>query len=102
MKLSEIKGEKSIDVLADLIEPASTIFSDEKVQKLFSEEATNKSAIIKYLLKNYKKEIIEIVAILNGETPEKCNINVFTLPKLILEILSDEELLSFFSQSLTD
>lgn len=98
MKLSEIQGEKAIDLLADLIDPASKIFSDKKVQELFSEDS-NKIVIVKYLLKNYKKEIVEIVSILNGEDAV---INVFTLPKIVIEIISDEELLTFFSQSLTE
>lgn len=102
MKLSEIKDDKAIDILADLVEPASAIFSDEKIKALFTAEKQDAKAIVKYLLKNHKKEIIEIMAILNGEKPENFSFNLFTLPKMIMEIISDEELLSFFSQYLTE
>ena len=97
MKLSEIQGEKAIDLLADLIDPASKIFSDKKVQELFSEDSNNNIYESKKCF--IKKEIVEIVSILNGEDAV---INVFTLPKIVIEIISDEELLTFFSQSLTE
>ena len=101
MKLSDIKGEQSLDLLADLIDPAGEIFSDEKVKTLFDEKS-DKKAIVKYMLKNHKKSIIEILAILNGETVETFEFNIFTLPRMVMEVLSDEELLSFFSQYLTE
>ena len=35
MKLSEIKGERAIEVFADLLEPVSNILSDEEVANAF-------------------------------------------------------------------
>ena len=53
MKLSEVKGEAALDLLADIIEPAAEIMSDPKVKDLIS--VKNKGAIIKILIKDHKK-----------------------------------------------
>ena len=36
MKLSEIKGEKAIEVFADLLEPVGKILMDEEIRKMIS------------------------------------------------------------------
>lgn len=95
MKLSEIRGEEALDVLADMIEPASEIMSDPNIKKLV--EAKNRPALIKTLIKDHKKSIIEILAIIDGVPAEEYNVNVFTLPLKLLELLNDKELVSFFT-----
>ena len=95
MKLSEIKGEAALDLLVDIIDPASKIMSDPDIKKLVG--AKNKSAIIKTLIKNHKPEIIEILAIIDGVPVEEYEVNVFTLPLKLLELLNDPELVSFFT-----
>lgn len=37
MKLSEIRGEKALDVISDLIEPVSEIFADQEFASLIRE-----------------------------------------------------------------
>lgn len=98
MKLSEYKGEKALDVFADLIEPFAAIASDKEVMNhVRSGKPTIK--LIKPLLKNHKREVIEIMAILDGEDPANYSekVNVFTLPKKLLEILNDPDLKSLFT-----
>ena len=95
MKLSEIKGEAALDVLADIIEPASEIMSDPKVKDLLGSE--NKGAIVKFLIKNHKKSIIEILAAIDGVPVEEYNVSVLTLPIKLVEILNDQELINFFT-----
>ena len=95
MKLSEIKGEAALDVLADIIEPASEIMSDPKVKDLFG--SGNKGAIVKLLIKNHKKSIIEILAAMDGVPVEEYSVSVLTLPIRLVEILNDQELISFFT-----
>lgn len=95
MKLSEIKGEAALDLLADIIEPATEIMTDPNVQKLV--KAKNKGAIIKLLIKDHKKSIIEILATIDGVPVKDYQINVFTLPMKLLELLNDKELMSFFT-----
>ena len=97
LKLSEYKGEEALDVLADLIEPASEVFSD----KDFLEEFRNgkKSTAVKIAIKNHKKAIIQILAVLDGEDPETYSVGIFSLPKKLLEIISDPDLLNLFTSA---
>lgn len=96
MKLSEIKGEKAIEVFADLLEPIGKIVADEEVQKVVSSDKP-KVVIIKTLLKKHKKEVIEMMAILDGVPVKKYEVNFITLPLKLVELLNDEELMKVFT-----
>lgn len=97
MKLSEIKGEKALDVLADLIEPTANIMADGEVAKLYNSEQP-KLNLVKHILKNNKKEVIEILAILEDENPKEYakKITVTTLPMKLLELINDQDLIAVF------
>ena len=95
MKLSEIKGEAALDLLADIIEPATEIMADPNIQKII--KAKDKGKVIKALIKSHKKSIIEILAIIDGVPVDQYDVNVFTLPVKLLELLNDKELMSFFT-----
>lgn len=98
MKLSEYKGEKALDILADIIEPAATIMADKEVAN-FAKSGKPVIKLIKPLIKNHKREVIEIMAILEGEDPEEYaeKVNLFTLPAKLLELLNDQDLKSLFT-----
>ena len=103
MKLSEIKGEASLDVLAEIAEPAVEIMADEEVRKI-AESNLPKVLLIKPILKNHKNGIVKILAALEQQDPDEYvkTMNIFTLPKAIMEILDDKELMELFqSQGLT-
>ena len=95
MKLSEYKDEDALVLLADLIEPLANIFADKKFYKIF--QKGNRLEVIKYVLKNKPKQVLAIMARLDGVPPEKYEANIFTLPTKLMEILSDEELMRFFA-----
>lgn len=95
MKLSEIKGEAAIDVLADLIDPMSEIISDKEIETLFKMNAP-KLKLVKTALKKHKKEVIEILAVLDGESPETYDVNIVTLPLKVLELLNDPMVANLF------
>ena len=95
MKLSEVKGEAALDLLADIIEPATEIMTDSNVQKLI--KAKDKGKVIKTLIKDHKKSIIEILATIDGIPVEQYEVNVFTLPIKLLELLKDKDLVNFFT-----
>jgi hypothetical protein len=112
MKLSNIRGERVFDVIADLIEPVSDIAADEKATKLFKGEKKmgesnkaytlrNMKAGLPYLLRTYKRQLTQIFAVLEGapfeEYAEKTNL--FTLTKSILEMLNDEALMGLFTSA---
>lgn len=98
MKLSEYKGEKALDILADIIEPAAIIMADKEIVN-FAKSGKPVIKLIKPLIKNHKREVIEIMAILDGEDPKEYSdkVNFFTLPAKLLEILNDPDLMSLFT-----
>ena len=95
MKLSDYKNEEALDLLAELIEPASKIMSDKNVQKLI--KGKNKTGVVKTIIKSHKSEIIEILAILDGVPVDQYECNVLSLPIKLLELLNDKELVNFFT-----
>lgn len=102
MKLSDYKGEQAIDILAEIIEPFANIMADEKIQKMFKEREKVNHAPIEYVkvaLKNHKKEIIQILATVDGKTYEEYaeTVNVFTLPGQILELVNDPQFKNLFT-----
>ena len=95
MKISDIKGEAALDLLADIIEPAAEIMSDPEIKVLVG--AKDKPAIIKRIIKNHKASIIEILAAIDGVPADGYDVNVFTLPIKLLELFNDPELINFFT-----
>lgn len=96
MKLSEIKGEAALDVVANIMEPFAEIFSDEAVKEAY--ETGTVATVAKTAIKNHKQAVIEVLAGLNMEEPDeyKAKMNIFTLPIAFLEVLNDEGLRSLF------
>jgi len=111
MKLSDVKGERVFDVIADIIEPIATIAQDEEAIKLF--DAKNRpedmtpweffveraKTSIPVLMKKYRSEICEIMAAINDTTKEEY-VEGITIPKLfadVLDLVTDSEFVSFFS-----
>lgn len=97
MKISEIKGEKAIEVLAEIVEPVTTILNDEEVRG--AEERTKAVTIA---LMKYPKEVIKIMALLEGEDPETYEPSLLSLPKKMIEILEDEEVQGLFTSAVTN
>ena len=98
MKLSEIRGEKAIDVLADLIEPLSEIFSDDEIVKGVRGNA-NKMELIKLVLRNHKTAVLTVLALLDGEDPANYNPTLISIPSKVLEVLNDPDVAALFPGS---
>lgn len=98
MKLSDYKGEEALDVLADIIEPLALILADKDIGELASKKGTPVLAFVKPILKNHKKEIIQILARLENETVEEYTpkISIFTLPMQIVDLINDPQVQSLF------
>lgn len=115
MKLSDIKGERCLDVVADLIEPIASMAKDEDVVALFKPTkvpddetpheffADRMRAGLPKLLRNHRSEIIQILASLEGVTPAVYK-KTLTMPKLIsdtFEVLTDSSIAAFLSSHAT-
>lgn len=94
MKLSEIKGEQALDVLADILEPAARIISDDEIEKAY--RSGQKLKAVKIAIKNHKRDVIAILAIMDGEDPETYEPNVLSVPIKLLEILNDPDVMGLF------
>ena len=94
MKLSEYQGEAALDILADLIEPAGEIMTDKEIGEVFKK---NRFRAIGLAIKNHKKAVMQIMAIIDGVPVEEYKCNVFTLPVKILELLNDPDIVQLFT-----
>lgn len=96
MKISEFRNEAGLEVIADIIEPLSVVFGDQRFRKMVEDGSVNKLQVVRYLLKNHATPVIEILARLNGTTPGEYDKSVIGMTRDLLDLLNDEELRDFF------
>ena len=104
MRLSDIKGDRVFDVIADIIDPIANIASDETASALFKREKlpdgmTAKAFLLErarkavpVLLKGHKGDIITVLATIDGVSSDDYRESL-TLAKLVqdtAELLTDE------------
>ena len=105
MKLSDIKGERTLEVVADIIEPLTCIATDEEVRAALSgcnDRAKAVKGIGKVaatIAKKHSDEAIEILAAIEGVEPDEyaASLSLGKLVRDILDLMSDEEFLGFLS-----
>ncbi len=113
MKLSDIKGERTFDVIAEIIDPIANIAEDEAVSELFSrqklpEGMTPKKFMLKRakkavpaLLRGHKDDIIAILSSIADVSPDEYK-GALSIAKLIhdcFELLTDETFLTLFTSA---
>lgn len=108
MKLSDIKGERALDIMADAMELADALIADERFAdfaKALSESHGDRKALFSVLLKNlpqfirderYRERIISILAAANGVSYEEYAENGNTVEDIVGLLLSDSEAIRFF------
>ena len=94
MKLSDLKGEAALDALADMLEPAAEIMTDADFVSLLRKNERLKA--VQLLLKKHQKSVIEIMAATEGKTADEYEVNILTLPKKLVEVFNDPEVVSLF------
>lgn len=95
MKISEIKGERALDLLADMLEPFTEILADESLKDLVMHGT--KIDVIKKVLKDHKKSVITILALTEDEDPETYEPTITEVPVKIMQILNDPVFRPFFT-----
>ena len=115
MKLSDIKGDRVLDVIADLIDPIANIAQEKDVAEMFKHKTVPEGMDAREffagrmrkgmpaLLKGHKHDIIAILATIEGVTPEEYT-ETLNLAKLFtdtMELLTDEAFLDFLSSPKT-
>lgn len=116
MKLSDIKGDRVLDVIADIIDPIANMAQDKDVAAMFERKAVPEGMEARdffaqrmrkglpVLLKSHKADIIAVMAAIEGVTPEQYAASL-DLPKLftdVMGIVTDDALLDFLSSSGTE
>ena len=115
MKLSDIKGDRVLDVIADIIDPIANMVQDKDVAAMFERKAVPEGMDARdffakrmckglpVLLKGHKADIIAIMAAIDGVTPEQYAESL-DFPKLFtdaMELVTDDAFLNFLSSSET-
>lgn len=104
MRLSDIKGDRVFDVIADIIDPIANIASDETASALFKREKlpegmTAKSFLLKRarkavpaLLKGHKSDIITVLSTIEGASADdyRASLTLAKLMKDMAELMTDE------------
>ena len=104
MRLSDIKGDRVFDVIADIIEPVANIASDETASAIFKREKlpegmTVKSFLLKRatksvpaILKGHKGDIITVLATIENVSADdyRESLTLGKLMKDMYELLTDE------------
>ena len=94
MRLSDIKGEHALDVLADIMDPLTEILSDQEVKRLVM--CDDRMGTVRHVLKEHKTSLITILALLDGQDPETYEPTLPSIPVKILEILNDPMFVPLF------
>lgn len=113
MKLSDIKGERTLDVIADLIDPIANIAEDKDAALLFKKQKAPKGMspeaflirrlkiAVPKLLKAHKKDVISILSTIEGTSPQsyESTLNLAKLTNDYISLLTDEAFMSLFSSA---
>jgi hypothetical protein len=109
MKLSDVKGDRVLDVLADLIAPVTNIAIDDKAAAIFKKavvpEEEKKNTVIKRLkenlpalIKGHKADLIEIMCIISGQSKKEYveNLSLASFTKDLIDLITDQEFQRLF------
>lgn len=102
MKLSEIKGDRALEVIADIMNPISNLLSDPETKKALKN--TGKEPVIKILpqiIKTHKTDIYKIFAILDGVTVEEYakSANMVKIIQDFSDVVMDESIQTLFTSA---
>lgn len=111
MRLSDIRGERVIDVIADIIEPVANIATDKEAMKLLGgvtpkEGQTAEDAVaerlkstVPSLMRGHRDDLVRIFAALHGVGVEEYaeSMTLSSVVGDVYDILTDQEFLGFLS-----
>lgn len=110
MKLSDIKGERTINVIAEIIDPIANIAEDKKAAEFFARKKLPKGMTVKKfilqrvkksvpaLLKSHKSDVISILSSIEGVSQEEytASLDLVKLTKDCIELFTDEAFTALF------
>lgn len=100
-KLSEFKDDEAMDVLIEILEPSANLIKNNKFKLAIRGDKEkdikpNKMQAIKIAITENRKDVVKIMATLNETPVEEFHYNLLTLPKMMVELFNDKELIDFF------
>lgn len=93
-RLSDIRGENALDVIAEIIDPVVEICSDAEVESKY--RSGRRVEFVRAMISNHKKAILKILAVLDGEDPSSYNPSLVDIPVKLLTLLNDPVFTEFF------
>ena len=116
MKLSDVRGERTLDVIAEIIEPIANIAEDNIASDIFKRKKLPEGMTAKQfalqriknsipaLIRNHKSDIVTVLSTIEGISKEEYSesLNLAKLTKDILDLLTDEEFMAFFTSAQSD
>ena len=104
MRLSDVKGERALDVIADLIEPVVSLATSDEFKDAFkSGDGTDNADRLRraapILIKAHKTEIIAILSTIEGVSPEEYEegMTVASVVTDIAELMTDDAFTGFLA-----
>lgn len=113
MRLSNVKGERTFEVIADIIEPVYRIAQDEAAVEMLSPKpcpegedpkrfmARRLVAGVPALLRSHKGDLVAIMAAIEGENAEEyaASLDLAKLVASLTELVSDPALMGFLASA---
>lgn len=113
MRLSDVKGERTFEVVADIIEPVYRIAQDEAAVEMLSPKpcpegedpkhfmARRLVAGVPALLRSHKGDLVAIMAAIEGEDAEEyaASLDLAKLAASLAELVSDPALMGFLANA---
>lgn len=113
MRLSDVKGERTFEVVADIIEPVYRIAQDEAAVEMLSPKpcpdgedpkkfmARRLVAGVPALLRSHKGDLVAIMAAIEGEDAEEyaASLDLAKLVASLSELVSDPALMGFLASA---
>lgn len=113
MKLSEVKGDRVFDVMADLIPPLCSIATDKEVKGLLKKRNCPKGMdprdfMIKRIqqagpkiIKSHKDDVIDVLCIIGGVDREEYvrDMTLMSLWSDVMELFGDEDFMAFLASA---
>lgn len=95
--VGNLENEEMIEALGNVLESIEVLKEDEKLLKILESQNVLKIGI--YLCKNHSKEVVDIMASLEGTPREEYKLTIPKVIKALNEIKADDDMLAFFSPS---
>lgn len=116
MRLSNVRGERTFDVIAELIDPIYSIVMDPEAAAMFKREKLPEGMTAKefmagkirkslpVLLKTHKEDLVTILAAIEGVDPKqyKKKLNMGVLVRDVIDLLSDDGFSDLFTSAQTE